>query len=665
MQHAEPTRDEVERVVRNLRVRKASVREHSGPHTIADCPFCGKAGHLYVNLDNGLWDCKVCGQAGALWSLADQLGIRLREPSLVRSASSVMLGALPSNLIVKRVKDAPNVNLAQVDERCARLFDAGDAHGQRALAYLHGRGFDDDTIRRFKLHVASIRDKDSAPELAVGIPYIEGGKVPLVKLRNLEQDKDKRKFRRTAGGHSGLFNAEGVRGCAQVVLTEGELDAVSLYQMGVTNVASTSLGAQKQIPEEWVQALSDADDVVLFYDNDDAGTEAVQSLIMRIGTHRVRVVTFTDEVVQAVQATLGKPPKDANDLLRGGISANQVRALIAGAAGIANATVTRPSQYADAIAAEIAKGEASLGAPIHWPNLHHLLRGLRTGEVTVITGHTGSGKTTWASELFSLLAADGVPVLLCSLENGPVSLVRKMVQRRLGRPISSLHTEADKELAYEVLKHLDDAPVYMVDLQGRQPLASVVEAITYARHKLGVRHVLFDHMHFVRKDPRADPVEHVENTIATFVETANKLDVHVAVIAHPSGKVEEGQIPGGDSIKGASAVKQDTANGISVYRVKDMVPGAKPKRVALRDPAGRKVELTMGPNTVIALVWKKRHDDAREGMAMFEFNARSLSYMPVTTEDAGSAASEERHTRSGFAAAYHDRDGDPFAGLDA
>lgn len=657
---AEPTRDEIERVSRSLRIRKAHVREHSGPHCIADCCFCGKEGHLYLNLDTGLWDCKVCGKAGALWSLADQLGIRIREPTLVKSAASVMMGALPSNLIIRRAKDAPNVNLASVTERCERLFNEGDAHGQKVRAYLHGRGFDDDTIRRFKLHVAAIRDKDSAPELAVGIPYLEGDRVPLVKMRNLESEKDKRKFRRSAGGHSGLFNAEAIRGCKQAVLTEGELDAVSLYQLGITNVASTSLGAQKNIPEEWVQALVDADDVVLFYDNDQAGEEAVQTLIVRLGSYRVRLVTIPDDVAEAVKAKTGKAPKDANDLLRAGVTSEQVRAIIDAATGIDNVVVTKPSRYADQIAKEIDKGEQSLGVPIKWPNLHNLLRGVRTSEVTVITGHTGSGKTTWASEFFELLAADGHPVLLCSLENGPVSLVRKMVQRRVGRPISSLVTEAEKELAYDVLKHLDDRPVYLVDLSGRQPLGSVIDAITYARHKLGVRYVLFDHMHFVKKDPRQDSVEHVENTIATFVEAANKLDVHIAVIAHPSGKVEEGQIPGGDAIKGASAVKQDTHNGISIYRVKDMVPGCKPRKVALRDPTGKKVEIDMGPNTVLALVWKKRHDDAREGMCLFEFEGRSLTYRPRGIDD----AEEPRHTRGSHAAAYRDRS-DPFDGLDA
>lgn len=39
-----------------------------GKHNVYLCPFCGdsrrKSGHLYVNMDTGLWDCKLCSESG-------------------------------------------------------------------------------------------------------------------------------------------------------------------------------------------------------------------------------------------------------------------------------------------------------------------------------------------------------------------------------------------------------------------------------------------------------------------------------------------------------------------------------------------------------------------------------------------------------------------------
>lgn len=36
--------------------------------SIADCPFCGKENHLYINSKNGKWDCKACGENGNVYT---------------------------------------------------------------------------------------------------------------------------------------------------------------------------------------------------------------------------------------------------------------------------------------------------------------------------------------------------------------------------------------------------------------------------------------------------------------------------------------------------------------------------------------------------------------------------------------------------------------------
>src|SRR4051812_46408649 len=101
----EPTHDEIARVVRGLRTYQ-SVVESSGPHAVADCPWCGGKKHLYVNLLSGLFDCKkgTCGESGNLWKLADQVGITVRERVLVSSVSNMVPG-------LRRNRNAPGVTL--------------------------------------------------------------------------------------------------------------------------------------------------------------------------------------------------------------------------------------------------------------------------------------------------------------------------------------------------------------------------------------------------------------------------------------------------------------------------------------------------------------------------------------------------------------------------
>lgn len=658
---ADPTSEEIQRVLLHLRVSRR-VREASGQHAVADCPACGKAKHLYVNEDTGKYDCKKCGQAGALWSLADLVGLKLRERTMVRSAHSVMVTAVPG----LRRRDRQVSTMEQLDAAHARLWDENDPGGSAVLRYLRSRGFDDETIKRFRL-IAARMQSDLGPETGVGIPYVDGGRVLLVKKRNLATDKDRRRFQRTPGGHSGLFNVDAVRECRQVVLVEGELDAVSLWQLGVTNVASTSLGAQKNLPQDWRDALAQAEEVVLWYDDDEAGEEAVRGLLGHLGTHRCRVASIPDDLSDEVMRRTGTRPKDANDLLRAGVTREQVAEIIRAAPGIDNVSALPLSRWADKLLDEVNRGSEALGVPYAWPALQGLLRGCRPGEVTVITGHTGHGKTTWATQLAESFAGAGHPVLISSLENGPLSVARKCLQRLLRRPLSSLETDADRELAARAVARLDERPIYLLDLQGIQQLDVVLDTLEYARHRLGVRHVLLDHLHHLAHDPRVEERDALNQQIAAISAAAGRLGVHAWVIAHPRGAVEEDTVPDGSSIRGSSSIKQVADNGITVWRARDVFGASTAKETRLKDPSGKRTKMDLGPHDVVVSVWKTRHDEAREGSCVLEFDPRSLTYLDRTSVPKMEPRADPRQGRdndpqpAALRAPSHDED--PFEGL--
>lgn len=45
--------------------------KYDGEQSIANCPFCHKENHFYVNSTNQLWDCKRCGKAGNLFNFLE------------------------------------------------------------------------------------------------------------------------------------------------------------------------------------------------------------------------------------------------------------------------------------------------------------------------------------------------------------------------------------------------------------------------------------------------------------------------------------------------------------------------------------------------------------------------------------------------------------------
>lgn len=643
-QGREPTEREISDFVsRCLRVHRR-VKEHSGPHVIADCLACQKRKHLYVNLLNGFWDCKVCEASGNLWKLADLAGVKVREAPLVKGLAEVLSQSIGIK-VPKVVANVRGLDLVAVERASDRLFVDGDEPGAAVRAYLRDtRGFDDETIKHWRLGVTWIRDAGCAPEVAVGIPYVEDGKVPLVKMRNLATSKDDRKFRRTLGGHSGLFNADAVRDLRQVVLVEGELDAISLWQLGITNVASTSLGAKKTIPDEWMETLAGVEDIVLWYDEDDKGQEAAQALIQQLGTYRCRLASMPFD---APALPDGRRPKDANDLLKASLGDPDIASAVAKAAvkaavGITNASVVRPSHLAGALLAEIDKGEASLGISTGWVDLDRAIRGVRRGELTLVTGHTGHGKTTWTVDLMNNLAEQGHPVLMSALENGSASLARKLFQGKLGHPISEIKNEGDRDRAIAALARLDEHPVFLIDRYGRVKPSEIVDAIKFAKFRHGVRYVMIDHLHFLGKeDSNTEKLDHLEETMSALATLAHEEDIHIFLLAHPRGNVPDDTIPDGSTVKGVSAAKQDADNIFTVFRVRDVKGAASAKQLKIKDALGRKVEIELGPKDIIVQVSKTRHDDADDGVTVvLEFDRRTLRY---GDKHAAGAAKDGQH----------------------
>jgi twinkle protein len=470
-----------------------------------------------------------------------------------------------------------------------------------------------------------------------------------MKLRNLATAKDERRFARTKGSASGLFNIDGIKDRKRVVLVEGELDAVAIWQSGVTEVCSTSLGAKKEIPVEWREALQAADDIVLWYDDDDAGAAASQVLVEGLGVHRVRLASIPEGVAAAAEKVIGKHPKDAADLIAAGVDASVIQAIVANAKAMHTANVVQPSSYAEYLAAQIDKGAEVLGTPTGWASIDRLMRGIRPCEVTLVTGHTGHGKTTWTTDLLENLAKQGVPVLLSALEDGPELLVTRLFQRQYGRPISSIVTEADRQRAHDVIARLDANPVYLIDAYGRASKQELFDAIRYAVVRLGVLFVGIDHVHFVRKDdPRQDDREHLDAFMMDLVALAMELRIHVFLIAHPRGGVELSVIPTGEHVKGSSTMKQVAQNGISVYRADEglEIGGRGDGRIRITDAQGRRVEMTLAADQSIVYVWKCRHPDAKQGAAMLRFDGRCLSFR----EDMPPAVSSRTEVDSPFVA---------------
>lgn len=132
---------------------------------------------------------------------------------------------------------------------------------------------------------------------------------------------------------------------------------------------------------------------------------------------------------------------------------------------------------------------ADRAAGVKWdrfPSLNHILKGHRPGELTVFTGPTGAGKTTFLSEYSLDLALQGVSTLWGSFEIKNSRLARVMLtqfaQRDLSKSLESFKHYADR---FEAL------PMYFMNLHGEQNVARVLFTMADAARRLKVIYLRF------------------------------------------------------------------------------------------------------------------------------------------------------------------------------
>jgi len=126
--------------------------------------------------------------------------------------------------------------------------------------YLNNRGISDKIIEK-----AHLQYEDEW----IIIPVILSDKtVPFSKKRRDPRDKNKPKYKYEKGGSAKLYNAWMNWEEDEVVMVEGELDALTLQSYGVPAVSST--GGAKTFKDSW-RAYFEDKEVYALYDYDTAG----------------------------------------------------------------------------------------------------------------------------------------------------------------------------------------------------------------------------------------------------------------------------------------------------------------------------------------------------------------------------------------------------------
>jgi twinkle protein len=303
---------------------------------------------------------------------------------------------------------------------------------EAAVAYMAGRGISRETCERYQVTAGSTK-----PNILV-FPFLdETGRLRTVKYRNMLWNKEMRSSKEWFEKDTMpiLFGMKQCEGFDRLVITEGQIDALSCAEAGVRNAVSVPNGAQGS---SWINNCWDwlvqFKEVVVFGDNEHGHITLLDMIRSRLPAEvRVLCVRTIDY--------LGE--KDANDiLLKHG--AENVRL------AVENAEVPKMrnvKELADVRAVDINDLER-LKTGIR--ELDRLIGGLVMGQVVLLSGKRGEGKSTFGGQLISAALDQNANVFAYSGELSDFHFKRWIDYQLAGLPNLEERKLENGEIAYTI-----------------------------------------------------------------------------------------------------------------------------------------------------------------------------------------------------------------------
>lgn len=418
----------------------------------------------------------------------------------------------------------------------------------QVLRWFEKRGINEETVVRTAIY-SGLRQADGAVvEHAQGnviaFPFIDGGQVVAEKYRAAGK-----KFFQKVGGQRTFWNADILDdpslqdGHTPLIITEGELDALSVIEAGNPFVVSVPDGAPPardfsgkliNVPEtdadidplhddkfsyvarNW-ERLKKIKKIIIATDNDEPGRRLAAELVRRLGRVRCYWVEYPEGC------------KDINDVLMNHGCAEIVKVL-ANAQPYPVSGLYRLSGFPE----EPAFNPVSTG----WGRLDEYAK-LFYPSFMVITGFAGSGKTTFANQLAAHAAIrHGWSVAIASYEMRIRPFVIDTLRAAYLSKPKHFWTSGDLLSADDWIENqfVFIAPDMEDGSDDNADIDWLLERAAAAVIRHGIRLLVIDPWNEIEhcRRPGENLTEYTGRAIRALKKFGRRFDVAVIVVAHPT-----------------------------------------------------------------------------------------------------------------------------------
>lgn len=444
-------------------------------------------------------------------------------------------------------------------------------------------------------HMSIRRDTHIQLGEVVEFPYFRDGKPYAAKFRKAP-NKD---WRSTPGISRGLYNEDVLKTeDGPIVITEGEIDALSVMQAGYIRAVSlpdgwTVDGGKRDVLLEAENQLKSSPFVIVAGDNDEVGESLPRAVANILLGHDVRYAKWPNGC------------KDANDVLVKFGEAELARCLddatqVDPAGGFITDISNLPPMPARRV---LRMGTKPFDFVI----------GFEIGAMSVGTGIPGSGKSTFTTfAAYHVANNEKIRVGFMSFETHPYRTRDHLCRLHTGQPWDALSSAQQKQAA----EFLDNyfRIVHRTYDDSTHNLGWLKKMIYTLAVRDNCKLIIVDPWNELEHlpEPGESMTAYINFGLQQIRVWAERFDTHICVIAHPRKMPTEGRsrAPVGYDISDSAAFANKPALGFTVHLD----------------------EAANGHPIVKVITWKVRDTQLygfEKGQVSLEFNATAMRYSKV------------------------------------
>jgi len=334
-----------------------------------------------------------------------------------------------------------------------------------------------------------------------------------------------------------------------ITICEGEIDAMSAYQlMGskwpVVSIRNGAASAAKDVTDNY-DFLTTFDNVVICFDNDDAGRKA---------SARVAEMLSPKAKVMSLQY------KDANEYLINNKKNQFVQDWWAAKTYTPDGIISGNDMWDTII-------EGSTEAAINYPyqGLQDLTYGIRMGELVTVTAGSGLGKSQFLRELIYHVFKNtndniGMMFMEESVKRSGLAFMSLEANKCLHLP-SEFSSVDNKDLKKYFDNTLGTGRLFFYDHFGSNAIDSILNRIRYFAKALDCKYVVLDHISIIVSDQNIADERRALDEIMTKMRTVvQELDIALLIVSHlrrpMSTGHEEGAVTSLSQLRGSASIGQ-------------------------------------------------------------------------------------------------------------